>query len=215
MATLTTPPPTDWTAADLLDHFGPIPIRRIRQDPAPGTATEQDVVAIHDREKRLFELIDGVLVEKTMGVQESYLAILIARCLAEIAVRDDLGMVLGAAGMARLAPGLVRIPDVSFIAWERLPERRVPPGPILGLAPDLAVEVLSPSNTTKEMERKLLEYFEARVRLVWYVDPSARTVQVFSAPGQSVVLHGDQVLGGGDVLPGLAIPIQTLFARLG
>src|SRR3954464_9941004 len=116
MAALTSSATTDWTVADLLDRFGPIPIRRIRQVPAPGTATERDAVEIRDRERRLFELVDGVLVEKAMGVQESYLAVLIAGLLAEFAARGDLGMVLGADGMARLAPGLVRIPDVSFIA---------------------------------------------------------------------------------------------------
>src|SRR3954447_6402410 len=182
MAALTTPSRSDWTVADLFERFGPIPIRRIRQVPAPGTATERDVVEIRDRERRLFELADGVLVEKTVGVQESYIAILIASLLTEFAARGDLGMVLGADGMARLAPGLVRIPDVSFIGWERLPGRQVPPDPVLDLAPDLAVKVLSPSNTAKEMDRKLLEYFEAGVRLVWYVDPATRAVRVFSTP---------------------------------
>lgn len=54
---------SDWTVADLLAHFGPIDHRRIRQEPAPGTATEQDVLDIHDRENRLYELMDGVLVD--------------------------------------------------------------------------------------------------------------------------------------------------------
>jgi hypothetical protein len=94
--------------ADLLAHFGPIAHRRIRQDPAPGTAVEQDVLDIHDREKRLYELLDGVLVEKAMGVQESFLAIVIAGLLGPFARLHDLGFVLGADGMARLAPGLVR-----------------------------------------------------------------------------------------------------------
>ncbi|MHC5538360.1 Uma2 family endonuclease [Singulisphaera rosea] len=114
-----------------------------------------------------------------------------------------------------MAPGLVRIPDVSFIAWERLPDRQVPAGPVLKLAPDLAVEVLSPSNTSKEMERKLLDYFEGGVRLVWYVDPALRSVRTFQAPDRSILRHENQVPDGGAVLPGLAIPIRTLFARLG
>src|ERR1700722_15864606 len=108
----------DWTVADLLDHFGPIAHRRIRQEPAPGTATEQDVIDTHEREDRLYELVDGVLVEKTVGVQESYLAGLIAGILGQFAARHGLGFVLGADGMTRLAPGLVRIPDASFISWE-------------------------------------------------------------------------------------------------
>src|SRR5947208_2190415 len=125
----------DWTAADLLNRFGAIPLRRIRQDPPPGSATEQDVIDIHNWEKRLYELVDGVLVEKTMGVQESYVSVLLAGLLGQFAVRNGLGFVLGPDGMARLAPGLVRIPDVSFISWEQLPDRKVPRLPMLGFAP--------------------------------------------------------------------------------
>ena len=75
--------------------------------------------------------------------------------------------------MVWLFRGLVRIPDVAFTSWERLPGRRVPPEPIPELAPDLAVEVLSQSNTEAEMTRKRGEYFAAGVRLVWLVDPDA------------------------------------------
>src|SRR6266446_4632735 len=145
---------SEWTVADLLTHFGAIAHRRVRQEPAPGSATEQDVLAIHDREKRLYELVDGVLVEKAMGVQESFLAVFIAGLLREFAARQDLGFVLGADGMARLAPGLIRIPDVSFVSWRRVPQHRIPRVAMLGFAPGLAVEVLSPSNTREEMDRK-------------------------------------------------------------
>src|SRR5687768_8635138 len=107
-----TPATTEWTVADLLVRFGPIPHRRIRQDPAPGEATEQDVLDIHEREKRLYELIDGVLVEKTMGVQESFLAVFLARLLGNFVEPKKLGFVLGTDGMTRLFPGRVRIPDV-------------------------------------------------------------------------------------------------------
>ena len=71
MTTLTSPSPpasaplsTDWTAADLVDRFGPIPLWRLRLDALAGAATERDVIDIHAREKRLYELVDGVLLEK-------------------------------------------------------------------------------------------------------------------------------------------------------
>lgn len=115
----------------------------------------------------------------------------------------------------RLAPGLVRIPDVSFVSFERLPERKVPREPIARLVPDLAVEVLSASNTHQEMERKLRDYFTAGVRLVWFVDPPARTVTVFTAPEQSRLLHESDVLDGGEVLPGFTLPLVELFAEPG
>jgi Uma2 family endonuclease len=116
--------------------------------------------------------------------------------------------------MARLAPGLVRIPDVSFVSWRQVPSHQIPRVPMLGFAPDLAVEVLSPGNTPQEMDRKLRDYFAAGVRLVWYVDPVRRTVEVFTAVGQSTLLHEDQDLAGDPVLPGLVLPLRELFARL-
>jgi len=212
--TATATMPVDWTVADLLAHFGPIAHRRIRQDPSPGSATEQDVIDIHDREKRLYELVDGVLVEKAMGMQESFLAAYLVQLLGEFARLHSLGFVLGADGMARLAPGLVRIPDVSFISWRHFPARRVPRVPLLNFGPDLAIEVLSPSNTPQEMSRKLHDYFAAGVQLVWYVDPAARTVEVFTAANQSLVLREDQTLTGEPVLPGFSLALRELFAEL-
>jgi len=100
---LTTPsPPVEWTAADLANRFGPIPLRRIRFEPPPGTATEADVVEIHDREKRLYELVDGTLVEKTVGAYESHLAVTLIVLLGGYVRNGGFGMVLGADGMYRL-----------------------------------------------------------------------------------------------------------------
>ena len=104
------------TLADVLQQLGGISPRRIRFRPAPGTATEDDVIKIRDRERRLFELIDGVLVEKVTGYWESVLAIELARILGNFVSRRKLGTLAGEAGMLRLSPGLVRIPDLSFIS---------------------------------------------------------------------------------------------------
>ena len=214
MSTAIAYPPSTLTAVDLATRFGAMPVYRIRFDPPPGTATEKDVLAIYQREKRLCELVDGVLVEKTMGLRESYLAVEIVKRLGTFVDQHDLGIVLGADGMARLAPGLVRIPDVSFIPWDQLPGRSIPNIAMLKRMPVLAVEVLSPSNTKQEMDRKLRDYFQAGARLVWYVDPAARTATVYVAPDQFTVLQEDQALDGGDVLPGFALPLSELFARL-
>jgi Uma2 family endonuclease len=203
-----------WTAADLLARFGPIALSRIRHDPAPGQATEADVLELREAHRRLFELIDGVLVEKAVGVQESYVATLLAGLLARFLAEHDLGFLLGADGMARLAPGLVRIPDVSFVTWERLGGRSVPEGPFLTVAPDLAVEVLSPSNTDREMATKLADYFAAGVRLVWLVDPASRTVAVLEGLGRAAVLDEAGTLEGGAILPGFAVPVARLFEGL-
>ena len=72
---------------------------------------------MHDRENRLFELVDGTLVEKVMGFDESRFAVLLATYLVNYLERHDLGAIVGADGMMSLFPGLVRIPDVAFISW--------------------------------------------------------------------------------------------------
>jgi len=200
------------TIADLLEQFGPIPASRIRHDSPPGAATEEDVIQIEAHEDRLYELIDGVLVEKVAGYSEAYLASLLGRLIGNYAEEHDLGIVAGADGTLRLFPKQVRIPDVSFVRWERLPGRRLPAEPIPQLVPDLAVEVISAGNTEEEMERKLHEYFEAGVRLVWYVYPANHSVGVYSSPDDVTELHGDAILDGGDVLPGYRLPLSQLFA---
>jgi len=204
------------TAADLVDRFGAIPLNRIRHDPAPGSASEGDVIEIHNREDRLYELVDGILVQKTVGTYESYLAMLLGRLLGNFVAAKDLGIVLGADGMMRLAPGLVRIPDLAFISWQRLPDRKIPRTPIADLVPDLAVEVISKYNTPREMERKLADYFAAGVRQVWYVyHAPRREVHVYTDMDEHTVLGEDRQLDGGRLLPGFTLSLKSLFADPG
>jgi len=200
--------------ADILKRLGGISPKRIRFRPAPGTATEKDVVTIRDRERRLFELVDGVLVEKVMGYWESVLAIELARLLGNFIKRGQRGTLAGEAGMLRLSPGLVRIPDLSFISRSRLARHRRGRERILPLAPDLAIEVLSEGNTAREIARKVVEYFTSGCRLVWLVDPRTRTVAVYTSPGHVTVLREKQTLTGGDVLPGFKLRLRDLFAPL-
>ena len=202
----------DWTAADLGERFGKMPLWRIRLNPFP--ATEEDVLNIHAKEGRWCELFDGVLVEKTMGYRESLLAVALAAYLRAFVQPRRLGKVAGADGTIRLFPGMVRIPDVSFISWNSLPGRQLPREQIPTLAPDLAVEVLSPGNTAQEMERKRGEYFGHGVRLLWIVDPLARTITVYTDPATSVILRVGQTLDGGNVLPGFTLALADLFAEL-
>ncbi len=202
------------TMGDLLEQLGGIAPHRIRLQPAPGKATEQDLIALHNRSDRLFELVDGVLVEKIVSYTESAVACVVIRHLGNFVEEHDLGIVAGPDGTMRLMSGLVRIPDVSFVSWKQLPAHEYPSDPIPGLAPELAAEVLSKGNTPGEMKRKLKEYFLTGVRLVWFVDPKKRTVEVFTAPDRSTLLTEAQSLDGGDVLPGLSLPLKTIFARV-
>jgi Uma2 family endonuclease len=202
------------TIADIFKRFGPIPCSRIRNDPPPGAATERDVVRIEASEGRLCELIDGILLEKAVGYDESLLAAAIIEALRRFVRKKHPGLVAGEAGMLALAPGLILIPDVSYVSLARLPNGRRPRAPIPNLVPDLAVEVLSPSNTRQELRRKLVSYFKCGVRLVWFVDPRKRIVEVFTAPSERVVIDESETLTGGGVLPGFKLELRSLFSEL-
>jgi Uma2 family endonuclease len=205
----------EWTAADLLQRFGPIPLSRVRTRPIPGTATEQDAVSIQEREKRLCELVDGVLVEKTVGHFESAVALRLAFLLSEFLRGKDLGQLFGADGMMKLEWGLIRIPDLSFVSIDRLRAVNVQPhAPLALLSPNLAVEVLSPSNTEEEMDEKLHDYFTHDVELVWYCDPIDQSVTIYHSPSDSRTIRSPELLTGEPVLPGFTVSLAELFAPL-
>jgi Uma2 family endonuclease len=201
--------------ADLVKRLGDIPLDRIRIWPPLGTATGKDVVAAAEAaEKHLCELIDGVLVEKAVGASESLLAAILIEVLGAFVRKHDLGVVLGEGGMLQILPQQVRIPDVCFIAWERLPGEAFPKEPVPDLVPNLAMEVLSEGNTRKELERKLQDYFQAGVQMVWLIQPRTQTAAVYTSPTNKRKVNKDQALDGGDVLPGFRLPLKALFARL-
>ncbi len=212
--TVRTKRPSFETLGDILERLGNVPAHRVRFKPKPGTATEEDVLRIQDHTNRNFELVDGILVEKPVGSPESFLTCDLIKFLGVFLDDHPLGFLAGPDGIMRLWPGRIRMPDVSFIAWYQVPKRERPTEPITGLSPVLAVEVLSDSNTREEMELKLKEYFLARTRLVWIVDPPRRVVEVYTAPDQFVTLTEEETLDGGDVLPGFKLPLRKLFANV-
>jgi Uma2 family endonuclease len=206
--------PTVWTAVDLVERFGAIPLDRIRTTPPPGLATEEDAIELTERKVGRFELVDGILVGKDMGAFESMVAGEIIRLIGNFVRPRKLGVVLGEAGMLRLAPGLIRIPDVAFLSMDKFPGGRFPREAALPFAPDLAVEVISRGNTAQEMAEKLRDYFAAGSRLVWYVDPEKRQVEVFISVESRRVVKEGETLDGGDVLPGFEMSLKELFAEL-
>ena len=199
------------TIRDLLRRLGDIAPDRVRLRPAPGTATVADLLKA---ENAGCELVDGTLVEKPMGFRESLLAAFLVEVIGPFIRANRLGIRSGEDGPFRLLSGLVRKPDFAFVSWDRLPGRQVPDEPVPGVVPDLAVEVLSESNTRGEMARKRDEYFEAGVRQVWEIDPRARTVRVYSAADDYHDLTAADTLSGGDILPGFSLPLHDLFAEL-
>ena len=210
-----TPPSTPTTVktlADLLERLG-VPAERVWLNPPPGQATEADVIYADDHLDRLCELVDGTLVEKAMGNRESHLASVIIYILQSFVLPKKLGYVLAPDAMFRLFGGQIRLPDVAFVSRAQWPSG-VGSTPIADFAPELAIEILSPSNTLAEMRRKRSEYFTSGVRLVWIIDPAARVVVVYTGPERSTTLSEDQILDGGTVLPGFSVSVRDIFADL-
>lgn len=203
------------TMDQLVSRLGDIPLSRIHCRPAPGTATEDDFLHILEtRNPKLAELIDGVIVEKTMGHKESMLAMYLAVEIGIYLKVNDIGRIYGADAPYRLEFGQVREPDMSFIAYESFPEGKPVFEPVCPVVPDLAVEILSPSNTKKEMQRKLDDYFQAGVKLVWYCDPEKKIVTEYTSTNEFNSLSMDDTLTGGSVLPGFELRVREWFSKI-
>ena len=159
-----------------------------------------------------WELIDGELVEMSpSGRTASKVATWIAHLLLGFVTPRRLGEVYGADGGFVVFPGreLIRVPDVAFVSADRVPPAQHTG--FLRLAPDLAVEVVSPFDRPGEVVAKAAMWLEAGVRLLWVVDPEARTVAVH-VPGAPVrLLRDGDALDGGDVVEGFHVAVADLF----
>jgi Uma2 family endonuclease len=160
-----------------------------------------------------FELVGGKLVERHVSTLTSVVAVKLARRLDVFCEPLGLGWVLGPdAGFPCFpdAPNKVRRPDVSFVRRERLGIRQLAEG-FVRVAPDLAVEVVSPRDLAYEVEEKIEEYLAAGVRLVWVVNPQARSVRIHRLDGSVSVIHAADALSGEDVIAGFACRVGELF----
>ena len=160
-----------------------------------------------------FELVDGLLVERKMGNKSNWIASELARLLGNHVRAMNLGWVFTSEAGYRLDPSRpnhVRKPDVSFIRFGRLPNEE-PAETYDYLAPDLAVESISPNDTVLEIEEKIDEYLKSGVRLVWELNPDLKTVKVYRPDGTFALLRGGDDLGGEDVVPGFCCKVSELF----
>ena len=107
-------------------------------------------------------------------------------------------------------PDTVRAPDVSFLAKERIPSNGISAA-FVPVVPDLAVEVKSPSDTWRDLDKKAIEFVEAGVRLVWVVDPSTKTARSYRAGRDVLECDVSKIIPGEDVLPGFELKMKDLF----
>lgn len=173
--------------------------------------TPEDLLSLPD--SKSYELVDGRLMERHMGAESSSVG---GRLFLRIGMFNEehrRGTVFPADnGYQCFAHSrkLVRRPDVSFVKEERLPGDRLPTGWIR-IAPDLAVEVISPKDRAEELQAKLEDYRKARVPLVWVIYPQARVAMVYRPDGPPTELSEHDELTGEDVLPGFRCPLREIL----
>ncbi|MFN8372198.1 MAG: Uma2 family endonuclease [Anaerolineae bacterium] len=162
-----------------------------------------------------YELVDGMLEEMPMsGEEASELGLIIGTYIASYVREHGLGRVTGADGgyLLDTNPDKVRYPDVGFISLQRLPNRVR--GFVVG-APDLAVEVMSPTDRHSKIQRKAKEYLRYGTKMVWVVDPDEQIVEVhtlFDAETVNIrTLDLNGTLDGGTVLPGFSLAVKDIF----
>jgi Uma2 family endonuclease len=176
------------------------------------TYAVDEFLALPDSEQ--FELVDGYLVERNMGALSSWVGASLTALLFRYAAEHG-GWVFGPDASYQCfpeAPRKVRRPDVSLIRAERM---NVIPDGVITIAPDLAVEVISPNDTYYEVEAKVDEYLAAGVKLVWLISPQNRTVTIFGE--RRIVEHigASDDLTAEELLPGFRCSVESLFPPQG
>lgn len=189
--------------------------------PAPAVQaplTPDDLLALEAEHGARYELVNGELQDRSElqgeGMPNAEHGAASARIVSELEshVRaGGLGIVLVECGFVLSEDrSTVRIPDVSFVARANMPGDGLPSGYFRG-GPDLAVEVVSPNDKAVELAMKITDYLAAGTQQVWIVEPGTRTVTVYRPGGAARVYGADDTLDGGELLPGLALPVGDLF----
>jgi Uma2 family endonuclease len=173
--------------------------------------TAEDLLTMPDGD--LYELVDGQLVERDMGTESGFIAAQLVGLLFAYLKDHQEGWIFSSDASFQCFPGhpnRVRKPDVSFIRMGRLPNERPPSGHCL-ITPDLVAEVVSPNDLYREVIRKVFEYLEAGVLLIWVIDPNSRSVLAYRADGSVSLLHEHDELSGESVLKNFTCKISELF----
>ena len=182
-------------------------------DTGNGAVAPQKTLSTSIPDDMLYEVVDGKIVEKIVGVYEVEIATFLIEFLGPCVRAHRLGRVLGEM-IFRIdqAKDLQRRPDVAFISHARWPvQRKAPKVAVWDMVPDLAIEVVSPSNTANHVHEKIHEYFEAGVNRVWVIYPGQKEIYVYASPARIQVLQLGEELDGGDLIPGFRLPLAALF----
>ena len=177
------------------------------------TLNPMAVVPFTPKDEPRFEIVDGVLREKPpMGFFANILASFLATSINNFAMPKRLGMAVAETTYQREAKNSRR-PDVSYFELAKFPSLEVllQDPPVIDREPNLAIEVVSPSNTIAEMDDRIAYFFKTGVQLVWVVHPQSKQVCVYQSTKDCRILEISDVLDGGKVLPGFMLPLTELF----
>ena len=177
--------------------------------------TDAEFMALN-RDGHRYEIVNGELIDMgNSGAKHGYIAIILSATLFNCVSTRKLGAMFDSSTAFKMKSGNKRSPDVSFMAKERLQGLDDIPDGFLEGAPDLAVEILSPSNTVAEIHDKLVEYFENGARLVWVINPKEKYVLVYrSSQEPDRLLKSVNSLDGEEIVPGFTLAIAELFQKL-
>jgi Uma2 family endonuclease len=157
------------------------------------------------------ELLDGDLITIPAHANHGVICTRLLVLLATFVQKHKLGEVFDSSTGFRLSETLLLSPDISFASRARLRKILIAPDKFLYGAPDLAVEVLSPSDRMRQVHRKLDRYFDFGTRLVWWVDWKKGHVHIYTPDSVGALTQASGVLSGGEVLPGFKCPLRRIF----
>ena len=172
-------------------------------------ATVDDLIKM-PKDGNKYELVGGEIVASPAGMYHSEVSTRIAYLIQSYLERFPLGKVYGADVGIQLPDGNLRSPDVTFVRMEKLPGGESP-GTYGVLVPDLAVEVLSPNDSAREVAEKICEYLQCGVPQVWLVNPEERSVTIRRSLSDTQRLTGDDTITADPVLPGFSCRVAKFF----
>lgn len=180
-------------------------------DDIPALMEPEELLRVPDGDR--YELIDGRPKEKDVGAKSDEIGGLVVTQFNNFIRPRKLGRAYASQTGFQCFPNrpkLVRMPDAAFVAADRLPAEGSPDGYVT-VAPDIAVEVVSPNETYEEVEAKVAEYRSAGVKLVWVISPHSKTVLIRRLDGTCAEVGEAGTLSGEDVLPGFSCAVAELF----
>ena len=180
--------------------------------------TDDELLSL-PRDGNKYEVMKGELVVSPAGIEHEEIGVRLIVALGKFVREQKLGIVCGSSAGYWMKPeGYVPrnflSPDVSFIAKERLGGAKRAPKKFFNGAPDLAVEILSPSDTIEKLHEKIVDYFENGARLIWVVNVEEQFVLIYHSSQPDQLLRSGDMISGEEVIPGFTVPVSELFAEL-